>query len=79
VKSVRLMGRAEAAVEEAMDLDRAYFEKHPEETQYIREAIPFEFPPMRLDPPAPGATLMVRVISLGPGLRARTTHWVMFP
>jgi hypothetical protein len=60
----------EGAVEAACDLDRAYFDEHPNEATYVRRPIdhelcgPFE---TCLD----YSTLVVEVVSLGPGVRAR--------
>lgn len=54
------------ALEQAMQLDRAFFEKYPEKSEYIRLAIPGEdfgyFPPMTA----------VHVVNCGEGARQRT-------
>jgi hypothetical protein len=60
----------EQAIEAACDLDRAYFDEHPEAEEYIRRAVDHE-----LCGPFPEcfdyARTVIRVMSFGPGVRAR--------
>lgn len=59
------------ALDTMTDNDRAYFEEHPDQTEYVRPFVPFEFPPEVLDPVPFGYQRMVIVRKLGEGLRAR--------
>lgn len=56
----------DAAQDAASDADRRYFERHPDETEYIRLAVPGELP---ID------LAWVRVVQLSPGVRIRQP-WV---
>ena len=60
--------------EEAMDLDRAYFESHPEAGRYFRRALKGEFGTVLR--PKPGNELWVEVRQMGPGARMRITYEV---
>ncbi len=56
----------DAALEEAMQMDRTFFEQHPDKVEYCRLAIPGEdwgyFPPKTV----------VHVVYCGEGMRSRT-------
>jgi hypothetical protein len=58
----------EDALQEAMEMDRDFFEEHPEEAAYCRFAIPGEdfgyFPPQTV----------VRVVNCGEGMRCRAFY-----
>jgi len=65
-----LMGDVYAFVDQAAEgfaseQDRLWFEKHPMARERIREAYPKEMG---------GAVAMVRVIRIGPGMRAREPY-----
>lgn len=53
-------------VEERMAHDRAYFEEHPDEVEFVRPMVDDEFWPVHIV-----GTTHVIVRSLGPGLRTR--------
>ncbi len=63
------------AGEEASAIDRIYFEEHPDETEYVREALPKEFPPSI--PPHDDAVRMVKVTQIAPGARIRSPFWFL--
>lgn len=61
----------EKALDEASELDREWFEEHPEEIFRLRYPIDFEFNEKLSDPPE-GHTWRVLVAQLSPNVRART-------
>ena len=65
------------AYERVVELDRKYFEAHPGEDLYIRDALPGEWPVGVVGhAPGPGARLMVSVLQYRPGVRFRKPDWV---
>jgi hypothetical protein len=52
---------AKMTVDEAVEADRAYFEAHPEEDEYIREFVPGEFPASELPEIPPGFRYVTHV------------------
>ena len=60
------------AMDEASEQDRVYFEAHPSEEEYYREALPNEWVMACVLP----GDLMVHVRQVYPGFRMRTPSWV---
>jgi hypothetical protein len=54
------------AIDRANDLDRDWFAEHPDADERIRAIVPGEFWPESV-----AADTLVRVVLVGPGLRAR--------
>ena len=50
-----------AKLEQVFSSDRAWFDAHPDETEYIRDFAPGEFPAEELPVPPPGFTYATRV------------------
>ncbi len=70
-----LCGTCADAADAAMEADRLYFERHPGETVYYREPFPGESFGSAAVPD--GASAMVEVRQIGPGLRTRAQYWVI--
>lgn len=55
----------------AMHLDRRVSRERPDLTYYLRPVVEGEFAPVPLPALLPGCVFVVRVLLLGPGVRAR--------
>ena len=65
-------------IDRASARDREYFQRHPEETSYEREAFPDEWVLDRPDWLERGATVMVRVTKITQNFRIRRPTWIAF-
>lgn len=69
-----------AAADAAMEVDRLYFEAHPDETLYYREPLPGEQFGVLAQPEGIDESRvcrMVQVRKLGPGVRTRELLWIV--